>query len=191
MFTFLGKNYRLYEVRVYIRNEHRRPSFIIYFASFLFGIFSDSIIVSVSTTLLVIFGLHIFFRRLFSYVALRNQFAILSATSEEIVISHKNLLLPLKELYFHSDQIDSFYFDDIFWYSTIGIVMKNKSLITLNFSRGMKNDFVAAKTYLISFARQNQIRVVSGPDKILKNFVVCSVPIYLIYKVVRYCFDIY
>ncbi|PJZ43640.1 hypothetical protein [Leptospira brenneri] len=163
-----------YKVRIFIRNEHRRYTPWIIFFTLTFAIFIKSIIPFLIYTILPLLV-----KKMFSYEILNHSKAILAISDENIFINHKNMNLPVKELSFNLNEIQSIYFDDFFWYSTIGLLMKNKSLVTLNFSTGLNNQFKDSKIYLNSIANQNNIRIISGPDKICIYLITLSILIFL------------
>ncbi|WP_135571082.1 hypothetical protein [Leptospira montravelensis] len=171
----------LYEVRIYIRNEHRRYTPWIFFLTFILSIISNSIL-----PFLIYSPLPFLMRKMFSYVVLKNKSPILVASENEIIIKHNKLRLPFKELYLSINSIKEIYFDDIFWYSTIGMIMENKTLITLNFSKGIKNRFYESKVYFESLASKNNISVISGPDSILIKLFIITVTAYISYVSYKY-----
>ncbi|PKA23033.1 MULTISPECIES: hypothetical protein [Leptospira] len=171
----------LYEVRIYIRNEHRRYTPWILFLIFILSLISNSLL-----PFLIYSPLPFLMRKMFSYVLLKSKSPILAASENEIIIKNNKLRLPFKELYLSINSIKEIYFDEILWYSTIGIIMENKSLITLNFSRGIKDQFYESKVYFKSLASKNKISVISGPDSILIKLFIISVTGYLSYVSYKY-----
>ncbi|WP_210412593.1 hypothetical protein [Leptospira meyeri] len=125
--------------------------------------------------------LPIFTQKMFSYTVLKTKSGVLACSNKEIIIIHKKLRLPFKVLHLEANQIQAIYFDEILWNSTIGLLMENKSLITLNFSRGLKKDYYDSKSYLITFIKNNNLSIINGPDRILKKLFLISASIYLVY----------
>ncbi|TGM82430.1 hypothetical protein EHR01_06525 [Leptospira mtsangambouensis] len=177
MLNFFQNKQKLYEVRIYIRHEHRR-----YTPWILLIVIIYSTILNSFLPFLIYSPLTLFMRKMFSYVVLNNKLPILAFSENEIIISHKNIELPFKEIHLEINQIKSIYFDNSFWYSTIGIISKNNSLINLNFSRELEQQYREIKLYFNSTESLNKLKIISGPDKILKIGLTVSFVVFSVYN---------
>ncbi|MCG6142663.1 hypothetical protein [Leptospira mtsangambouensis] len=119
----------------------------------------------------IIYGilLPLMIKSLFCIALYTNENVNLEVTEKEILISDEGLHLPDKGINkLEVKDIQNFYFDDVFWYSTIGVVMKDLSLYNFIFSKELHSEYLLLVGQFNTILEVRSKPQIKGPDSILR-----------------------